>query len=285
MWHRLGHAITEGFRGLRRHPSLALASIVVLAGVLFVAAVFVLTTVNLLAVVEDLRSKVDVVVLLDESVTPDAARGLATMIARLEGVTEARYITTEEVLRELGTDASERRAIMDLLGEEPFPASLEISLTDGYRTPELLEVLSKDIEAIPGVDAAVYGKEWVEPLARVVRIVLLVDGLVGGVVVLVCAVVAWGSGKLAVYGRQDVVRIMELTGARRWYVASPFAVEGGVCGLIGGVVAIGALYGGHVLLSSHIAGIRFIPVHVAAAVPAVGAALGLLGSLAALRRS
>jgi cell division transport system permease protein len=285
MWHKIGHAVTEGLRGLRRHPSLALASVVVLAGVLFIAAVFALATVNLLAVVEDIRSKVDMVVLLDESMAPDAARGLATMIARLEGVAGARYVPTEEVLRELGADASERRVILDLLGEEPFPASLEISLGGPYRTPERLEVLSRDIEAIPGVDEAVYGKEWVEPLARVVRVVLLIDGLVGGVVVLVCAVVAWGSGRLAVYGRQDVVRLMRLTGAGRWYMASPFAVEGGVCGLVGGVVAVGALYGGHTLLSSHIAGIRFLPFHVAVAIPGAGAVLGLLGSVAALKRS
>ncbi len=284
MWHRMRHAVGEGLRGLSRHPSLALASIVVLAGVLFVAAVFVLATVNLLAVVDEMQSKVDMVVLLDENVTPDAARGLATMIARLEGVADARYVPTDEVLRELGTDASDRRVILDLLGEDPFPASLEMSLENSYRTPERLVVLSRDVEAIPGVDAAVYGREWVEPLAHVVRIVLLVDGLVGGVVVLVCAVVAWGAGQLAVYGRRDVVRLMELTGAGHWYMASPFAVEGGVCGMVGGAVAVAALYGGYVMLSSHVAGVRFIPVHVAAAIPGAGALLGMLGSLAALRR-
>jgi cell division transport system permease protein len=285
MWHKMGHAITEGLRGLRRHPSLALASIVVLAGVLFVAAVFLLATVNLTAVVDDLRSKVDMVVLLDEEVTPDAARGLANMIGKLEGVAGARYVPTEEVLRELGADAADRQVILDLLGEEPFPASLELRLVDAHRTPERLESLSRDIGAIPGVGTAVYGREWVEPLARLLRIVLLVDGLVGSVVVLVCAVVAWGGGRLAVYGRQDVVKLMALTGAGRWYVASPFAVEGGICGMFGGVVAVAALYGGYALLSSHVPGVRFIPLHLAAAVPGAGAVLGLLGSLAALRGS
>ncbi len=284
MWQKIAHALTEGFRGLRRHPTLAFGSVTVLAGVLLLAAVFLLATVNLLTVVRDLRGKVDMVVLLEEDVAPDVAEGLARIIAKLEGVASARHVPAEEVLRELGADGEERETILELLGDEPFPATLELRLSETYRSPEPLAILSRDIEAIPGVYAAVYGKEWVEPLSHVLRLVLLIDGVVGGVVGLVVIVVAWGAGRLAVYARHDVVTLMKLTGAPKWYVASPFAVEGAVCGMIGGIVAVAALYGAYAGLAAHVPGVRFMSMRAAAAIPGAGALLGMLGSVAAVRR-
>jgi cell division transport system permease protein len=260
------------------------ASIVVLAGVFLLAALFLLGTVNLMAVVRDLQGRMDMIVLLREGVPVERARGLATIIGKLEGVEEVRYVSAEEVLADLGADPADRRALLDMLGDEPFPASLELRLVEDHRTPDRLERLSRDVEAIPGVEAAHYGREWVEPLARVVRIVLVIDGIVGGVVGLVCAVVAWGAGRLAVYGREDVVGLMRLAGARWWHLVSPFAVEGAVCGFVGGLSAVGLLYVAYRGFAPHVAGFHFLPTAAVLGVPLVGLLLGLLGSLAAVRR-
>jgi cell division transport system permease protein len=48
--------------------------------------------------------------------------------------------------------------------------------------------------------------------------------------------------RLSIYARRREVEVMQLVGATNWFIRWPFVVEGIVCGLIGGLVAVMILF-------------------------------------------
>ena len=50
--------------------------------------------------------------------------------------------------------------------------------------------------------------------------------------------------RLSIYARRREVEVMQLVGATNWFIRWPFVVEGLVCGLIGGLIAVAILFVG-----------------------------------------
>ena len=48
--------------------------------------------------------------------------------------------------------------------------------------------------------------------------------------------------RLSIYARRREVEVMQLVGATNWFIRWPFVVEGLVCGLIGGAIAVAVLF-------------------------------------------
>ncbi len=69
----------------------------------------------------------------------------------------------------------------DDLGENPFPASLEVSLRADHQSPREVQRLVHDFERAPGVQEVQYDLLWIERLATAVRLVRGVGLFLGGI--------------------------------------------------------------------------------------------------------
>src|SRR5206468_10448163 len=102
------------------------------------------------------------------------------------------------------------RALPDGLGENPVPASLEVVLKSGHRSPAEVERLVHAFERAPGVQEVQYDLLWIERLATGARLVRGVGAFLGGVLVLAGIFTISNVIRLTVYAREDELDIMRL---------------------------------------------------------------------------
>jgi cell division transport system permease protein len=160
------------------------------------------------------------------------------------------------------------------------------------RTAEAIGILKASLDGLKGIDELAQGQEWIEGYSRAVALVR--TGALGISIVLGMAalLIVANTIRLAVFSRRDELEILALVGASRTFVRVPFLLEGTLQGLLGGLIALLAVYGAYEMLLPQIhfglelvvgrAELRFFTTGEAFRLVASGAGLGLLGSITAL---
>lgn len=132
--------------------------------------------------------------------------------------------------------------VLDDLGENALPASLEITLRPEQLDPDAVERFAKSLIDSGAFESIDYGKEWVGRLDTFLSL-LRALGLVLGILTATGTLfLVTNTVHLAIYARKDELAIMRLVGATDTYIVAPFALEGGLQGFIGGLSAVGLLF-------------------------------------------
>ena len=150
------------------------------------------------------------------------------------------FVSRTEALDRFRALFRDLRTLPDDLGENPFPASLEVSLRADHQSPREVQRLVHDFERAPGVQEVQYDLLWIERLATAVRLVRGVGLFLGGILVLAGVFTISNVIRLTIYAREDELDIMRLVGATQAYVRGPFVVEGMIQGGLGGLVSVRA---------------------------------------------
>ncbi len=276
--------IREAFTNVARGGILTAAATLAVTFAALIVAVFATGYYNLRAIYVEAKSELYVDVYLKEEVDEARAAEVGAHLRRLAGVSRADYISREDAAREFQGLFPEDGELLAAAGDNPLPASYRVYLSGAAATPEAVTKLVKDIMTIDGVDDAVYGQEWLANLERAARLVALVGAAVGAVLGGAAVLVVMSTIGLAVYARRDTVAVLKVIGATDGFVRAPFVVEGFIIGLVGGLAALGALYGGVELLRTYGVEVRFLPLTYIAAGLGVSALGSAFGSALAVRR-
>jgi cell division transport system permease protein len=176
--------------------------------------------------------------------------------------------------------------------QEPLPASLEVAFDPRRAEPQAFAAWIADWKQRPAVAMVDDDREWLAELATIVALARGL-GLGLGLVLLAAAVFTIASVvRLTAYLYHDEISIMRLVGATEFFIRGPFYAEGLLQGLLGAVVASGGLFAAFHALAPRAAESawgalvlgRFLPLSQLAALVALGAAAGLVGAVASLRR-
>ena len=183
-------------------------------------------------------------------------------------------------------------AVLEELGAEALPASLEISLTSTAARPEAIAEFSQSLslEAFTDVD---YGQEWMERFHGFLSLLQLLGAIMGSLILMAAVFLVMNTVHLIVYNRKDELEIQKLVGATNGFILAPFVVEGLAQGILGGVLAIGGLFAIHNLLVVRLkeslelaasADLSFLPTPYLVGILLAGAITGALAATAAVQR-
>jgi cell division transport system permease protein len=266
-------------------------AVITIAAALVLAGGFGLLVANMGDLLARFGEELQVVAYLEEGLDGDELRSLAASVSTVEGVESAKIVSKAKALARF-RETLGGAELLEGLAENPLPASLEVSLRPGDRTPEGVAVVVASLSGLPGIAELAHGQEWVEGYARfafVVRVGTLGLGLILAIAALM---IVANTIRLAVYSRADEIEILALVGASRSYVRIPFLLEGALQGALGGALAVGLLYLAFVAFRPGLevglelvlgnSALRFLSALQATAVVAAGGGLGLLGSLTAV---
>ena len=186
----------------------------------------------------------------------------------------------------------EMRSLPEDLGENPFPAALEVTLRPARNSAVDAQRLVDAFQKAPGVEDVEYDLLWIQRLSTAVRLVRGAGAFLGAILVLAAVFTISNVMRLTMYARQDELDIMRLVGAAPAYVKGPFVLEGMIQGGLGGVLALVLLWGifhalsRDLLATSDLLGRTAIvlPPTMAALIVAGGTLVGLAGSLVSLGR-
>jgi cell division transport system permease protein len=138
----------------------------------------------------------------------------------------------------------------------------------------------------PGVLTVTAPVQQIREMNRAIRILQIVFLALAAVLLLSASVLILNTIRMAIFARRREVSVMKLVGATNWFIRIPYITEGFIQGLLGSVVAIGAVTALHTwyplhnefqLDTSALVGTN-------AVVLIVGVLIGSVGSAIAIRR-
>ncbi len=276
-------------RGLRGSPVTTAVAILTISVSLVLVGAFDLLLRNMEDLLDDFGRDLHVTAYLEDGLADAEAKQLASVLLTVEGVESVRAVSKEEALARfkdgMGAD------LLDGLDENPLPASIEIQLVPEQRSPEGMRIVVESIRGLPGIGDLGSGQDWVEGYLRALAVVRGIGVGLSFILAFAALLIVTNTIRLAVFARRDELDILRLVGASRAFTNTPFVVEGIAQGAAGGTLAVLLLFG---IFSLVLPGLEFGFEVVLGSAPRFfhasemlvligqGAALGLIGSVAAL---
>jgi cell division transport system permease protein len=283
--------VSEALTSLWRSRLVNAVSIGTIAVSLFVLGAFLTVASALSGLVTRWTETVQVIVYLEDAIPDRVRESLENRLREDPAVASLQFVSRELALARFRGMFRDLSSLPEDLGENPFPASLEVNLRAERQSAVEVERLAKAFTGVPGVREIQYDLLWIERLSTGVRLVRVVGAFLGGILVLAAVFTISNVIRLTIYAREDELDIMRLVGATRAYVKGPFVAEGVIQGGLGGLAASFLLWTALAWLSRDLQVSELLP-HatlslsppLAALLVAGGMSVGLVGSLMSLSR-
>jgi cell division transport system permease protein len=288
----LQYFLREALVNLVRGWKVSLLAILTITVSLLVGGAFLLVSRNLLASVERWRGETRVVLYLQPGASPDVLRRLAAEAGRAPWVAAAEAVSAETARRRFQESFPSLSDLVEGLGDEPLPASIEVALRDPSRRPPELRAWLDAWRRRPEVSMVDDDREWLRQIETVAALlrgvgIALAGGLLAAAIFTTASVI-----RLTAYLHHDEIAVLRLVGATEFYIRGPFYAEGFVQGLAGGAIASAALWAAYTLLRlrqpnslvESLLAAQFLSGAQIAFLVLLGGAAGLTGAVMSLRR-
>lgn len=161
-------------------------------------------------------------------------------IQKIESVKRTTYISKKmastEAKKSLGVNSEA------LFEDDIFPASVEIALKPQYTDSAKIGSVLSQIKSVPGIVDVKNDSDSQKIYDKLNKILKWI--LAFCVLFLVLAIVLINNSiRLKVFSKRFIIKTMQLVGAKRRFILTPFIKEALILGLLGAVIGLLALFG------------------------------------------
>jgi cell division transport system permease protein len=291
----IDYALRQAWASLVRGGASSMFAVVAIALAITVLGVLLLLTWNLERVLAQWTEAAEFSVYLRDDASSEQRGSVEAAIDASGAALGREFVSKDQALTRFRREFAGLASLADGLGENPFPASIEVRVRPSAEADGSATTLVTELAALPGVADVRHDREW---LARVgtgldtLRVAaFFLAALMGAAAALTVATVV----RLGLHARRDEIEIMDLVGAPMLFIRGPFVAEGLLQGGIGALIALILLKIGHVLaqawwgagIDTVVQGgeLLFLPASLWAGLLAGGMLVGSLGGFAAARHA
>jgi cell division transport system permease protein len=212
--------------------------------------------------------------------------------ARLADGRRVVAVPSSTALARLRESLGDQAGVLEGVGPDALPDAVEVE-APGISLAGA-KALADRLRAVPGADDVDYGNAWLDRLERFVERARFASAFLLVALCLATAVLVANTLRLAVFARREEIEIMKLVGATDAFVGAPFLIEGLIQGILGALLAVGALLVTHAAAAPRLrAAVKLagslslrdtLPGGLLAALVGAGAAIGLVASTLAVLR-
>jgi cell division transport system permease protein len=280
--------LREAFRNMRINALMSATAATTTAVCVLILGVGLLVSAHVEGVIRQVGQDVAITAFIPEDASRERVEEIQRTVAGYPEVRESTYVSKEQALGRFKEMMKDQPEIYEGLGSDVLPASLEIQLND----PRDSEAVASRLRS-EGFEELSYPQQTIDRLNQVTGYV--VWALRGATVLFLVASVLLISNaiRLSIFARRKEIEVMKLVGASDGFVRWPFVLEGLVQGLIGAVLAaLLVVLANNLFVGWAQDALPFVPVSaevvntvlVLGLLVAVGAAIGILGSVVSVRR-
>jgi cell division transport system permease protein len=290
--HSIRYVTQRGVRGMAQAPLVQLLAVATIAVCMLLLGTVLLVWQNARSIADSWGVDVPVTAYLVDDVPTDRITALAERVSALPQVERVDIVSAEQAMQRLVEGLGDDPSLVAGLEPAVLPVSLEVIMPPAEAATA--DALAAALADEPDVDEVVAAGAWVSRSQALMETLRSIAIGAAALVGFACLTIVWSTIRLAVYARRAEIEILRLVGGTPQFVHGPFVVEGFVQGALGAAVAVALLYFGfdavEPLLADAFAlafaagGLRFLAPLECAAVVGFGAALGVLGSRAAVGR-
>ena len=266
-----------------------LSILTIAAGFLF-TAITMLTIYNIDLATKYLPEKFSVMLYLRSDLSPRESDTVMRAVQKDPAVDKATFISKEEAWKELKSNMKDTNYVLEGLGENPLPDSIELKLKSDAIGPESVRKLTSRLKAITGIQEIEYGEKFLSSIYSLSRGIKMI----GIVLIIIMSAgtlfVCYSTVKILFYRKDREIETYKLLGATKGFIRAPFIIEGAILGVSGGLCS---LIG--VLVLYYFVFLKFsvtfplfksfvFPVGMSYLFPAAGLLLGIIGAVIAIGR-
>ncbi|PYO78738.1 MAG: hypothetical protein DMD63_06315 [Gemmatimonadetes bacterium] len=271
----------EALTASRRAPLLSALGVVTIAFSLFAFGLFGLVAINIRKALDEVEERVEVRAFLSDSTDIESVAAAMKDIGEFPEVNRVDYVSKDQALERARREMGE---FADVFEAGVLPASIEVHLRPGQRSPAVVKAVADKIKTYHFVDDVRYGEEWVEKLYRL-RNIATVAGIALGVAFATVAVIIIGATiRMTVLARAKEITIMRLVGATDMFIRLPFLIDGLVKGVLGGLLALLFVWIANRVVNEYFIQTIFFNRELVFVGVVGGALMGVLGSLVSVGR-
>ncbi len=232
-------SLRRAWLGFWRNAVMSIAATATMVLMLLLLAGFWIVQAGLLAGLEFVEQKVEIVADLHDDARQEDVDDLVVRVRAMPEVDRVTFVSREEALERFraAREAQGQEDLTRYLETNPLHASIEVGLVDTRDFGLVSERLRGEaaVERVKNIKDLVDRVLTVTDFLRTSGTVVL---LVIGFIVLFIIV---NTIRLAVVARADEIEVMRLVGASDAFIRWPFVFEGAFMGLLGAVLALAVL--------------------------------------------
>ena len=291
----LDYAMREAWTSLGRGGRSTVFAVMAITLAAVVLGTLLLLTWNADRLVSQWTTASEFSVFLRDDATSEQRGAIESTIDQ-SGLTAGReYVSKAQALQRFRGQFADLATLTNDLGDNPFPASLEVRVRPDAEENGRADALVKRVVGLPGVADVRYDREWLARVASGLNTVRGAGFALALLMALAAAITVAAVVRLGLLSRHDEIEIMKLVGSPVAFIRGPFIAEGFLQGGLGALLAIGLLWLGFVLVrmywGAELAGmldgasLEFLPIRVTAMLAAGGMLVGAAGGFAASRHA
>ncbi|MDZ8260158.1 ABC transporter permease [Nostoc sp. ChiQUE01b] len=229
---KLDYLLKETFLGLLRGGWMNWAAVSTVTVLLFLFGLSLQTSWQVEKLLYQFGSQLEVSVYLE----PDTQiENIEPLIAKMPEVAAIKTITKEEAWTKLIKEMriSDIEGATQQLGENPLVDEMKVKARNSQAVPTLATQLAK----LRGVETVQYVDEAVKRIAQLHRGLNWITLTITIILTLTAIAVTTTTIRLIVMARRQEIEIMQLVGATSVWIYLPFILQGIAFGLVGGAIA------------------------------------------------
>ena len=203
--------------------------------VLLLLGVMGITIVGAKSLSESVKQNLTVSVIIKKNIQEKAILRMQKEVEKFPAVKHSRYISRDQALAEekeaLGTDPTE------LLGYNPFEASLELTLNPEYSNSDSIARLEEGLMKKDEVKEVAFQKELLDTINNNIHRA----GIMMMALFVMLTLISWSLinnlVRLSIYSRRFLLHTMKLVGATWGFIRRPFMMNNLRIGLFAGILA------------------------------------------------
>ncbi len=237
------------FMSMVNNRLMSVSSILTVGCCLFLFSVFMLFTLNINYISEQVKSQCEIQAFIDFEKDGEEAVAIAGNVEKIDNVRAVTYETKAEAYenysKQLGGNSI---ALEGLSGEDFLRNSVKVTLEDLSLAKETADKIAE----VEGIAEVVNHQDVVDNVINVTSYIQKANFVIMIILMIVSLFIISNTIKLSVASRANEIHIMKFVGATNWFIRWPFIIEGLLIGFIGSVIALSVVYGGYVPLYSSV---------------------------------
>jgi len=222
--------IQEGFRSFWMNRLMSLASIVIVTACLLLFGIYLVFSVNLTYVGEQMNAQYEIQVYVGKETPERRLSEIELQLRGMSNVESIEFVSKDQRLAEAEADP-EILSVYEL--ENPLRDSYRVTMVSLEETDALIAL----IKEIPEVQKVSHNRELMENILGATKTVNIVSMCLVVFMAGISIFIISNTIQITVFNRRQDINIMKFVGATDWFIRWPFIIEGIIIGIVGAIIA------------------------------------------------
>ena len=287
---RMAYFVRETLISLRRNLLMTIAGIITVAISLFLFGGILLVSATVDHGTQQWKHGIELEIFMKVGATHTEVQTIESALKSDPQVKSYKYLSQQDAYDIFKKDFADQPALVESTKPSDLPESFRVAPIKAEQTQPLADAYQHR----PAVDTVITAAKQIKSLLTATRWIRLVFISMATVLLASSLFLIVNTIRLATFARRREIEVMKLVGASNWFVRVPFMAEGLVQGAIGAGFAFGLVWALKIIIANLLSNQHTLlstfrvtsadAFGIGMIVLAIGAGIGVIGSIVGLRR-